>query len=405
MASLRSIAALSVSAARRPAPAPAPAPALFDMAEALSSMEAVRVASPLRLADRPADAAPSPRIVDCAQLPTDWTLKLSARFSSQHPFDWSRVTDAQSECDGLRKYTACEEWSPHDAEGRGEPSRAHGGALQQAVQSWVHPQAPLPAALLAAAPGSGSKSPLADYLQSRHRDWEEAFRSLYYMLRNEACAAFYVHMQHTAVMFQASHTAGQWPSECRAIVTASTRGLRSMLDDQEVRFSMPLCNGSTLAALDDLRELKELEAANPGQTRTVDTVAAQDNSPRSLLLIEGRNNVHGFFDFLLNYRHLGGPTAGRDVPMLLSPVPFCGACLQSPELALQQFQRADGGEGGMRYCLDVRGMLLPPWVLARLCTIFQSSQSGSFDASYIRSGSLVVVPESSKGRPLLKQQG
>eukprot|EP00850_Spirogloea_muscicola_P020375 SM000214S06769 [mRNA] locus=s214:52871:55776:+ [translate_table: standard] len=386
MASLRSIADLS--AARRP---PAPAPALFDMAEALSSMEAVRVASPLRLADRPADAVPSPddhrrpaagqspRIVDCAQLPTDWTLKLSARFSSPHPFDWSRVTDAQSECDGLRKYTACEEWSPRDAEGRGEPSRAYGGALQQAVQSWVHPQAPLPAALLAAAPGSGSKSPLADYLQLRHRDWEEAFRSLYYMLRNEACAAFYVHMQHTAVMFQASRTAGQWPSECRAIVTASTRGLRSMLDDQEVRFSMPLCNGSTLAALDDLRELKELEAANPGQTRTVDTVAAQDNSPRSLLLIEGRNNVHGLFDFLLNYRHLGGPSAGRDVPMLLSPVPFCGACLRSPELALRQFQRADGGEGGMRYCLDLRGM--------------------------VRFGSLVVVPEPSKGRPVLKQQG
>ena len=51
-----------------------------------------------------------------------------------------------------------------------------------------------------------------------------------------------------------------------------------------------------------------------------------DNTSRSLALFQGAAAVQGLFDYLFS-EALGSKGAGTDVPLLMAPVPFSGACL------------------------------------------------------------------------------
>ncbi|KAM7272166.1 hypothetical protein ACFE04_026829 [Oxalis oulophora] len=68
--------------------------------------------------------------------------------------------------------------------------------------------------------------------------------------------------------------------------------------------------------------------------------SCEDNTPQSLLAINRSRNVHGLYDFLLNYRSLLTFLIAVDVPVLYSHVPFQNAALSTPEKAGQHSGRA-----------------------------------------------------------------
>ena len=111
------------------------------------------------------------------------------------------------------------------------------------------------------------------------------------------------------------------------------------------------------------------------------------SGPRSLLLCRGVLAVHGLFTWLLNTnrsfdRAVKAAATGRDVPTLLSPVPFEHAQMSAPRVefngpikAAEYTRGPRGAHSGLRsarteqYCLELSGWLMPTAVrgLCRLC--------------------------------------
>lgn len=265
------------------------------------------------------------------------------------------------------------------------------------MQSWVYPQSTLPTSLISVLTSSAAEGVEMDFLRKRQFAWEDSFRNLYYMLRNNACNLFYVCTSHFVVMFNGGDGLGRTKRLCNAYISRSTRGLRSLLRENDVCFSMPLCHTKVeQVSTEDLVELSEIENQNLGQTRRLSSSSDIDNSPQSLLVFCGNKNVHGLYDFLLNYRSFLSFLTGIDVPFLCSPVPFQNAAISAPEVRCMELKRADhiaapskgsstdveGVSAGLCYCIEIKDSYLPPWILCRLCDVL-SSEGRSFEASFI----------------------
>ena len=61
------------------------------------------------------------------------------------------------------------------------------------------------------------------------------------------------------------------------------------------------------------------------QPRAPSTAGRMDDRAASLLYFDGRPQAHGLFEYLLHESM--SPSETVDVPMLLAPEPFIGACL------------------------------------------------------------------------------
>ncbi|CAH2062644.1 unnamed protein product [Thlaspi arvense] len=64
-------------------------------------------------------------------------------------------------------------------------------AKPRALHSWVYPQSSLPPSVISALTLSGAEGVQMDFLSKRQLAWEDAFRCLYFMLRNRVCDIFY----------------------------------------------------------------------------------------------------------------------------------------------------------------------------------------------------------------------
>lgn len=134
------------------------------------------------------------------------------------------------------------------------------------MHSWVYPQSTLPSSLISVLISSAAEGVEMDFLRKRQLAWEDSFRSLYYMLRNNVCNLFYVCTSHFVVMFNGGDSLGRNKRSCNAYISRSTRGLRSMLREHDVCFSMPLCHSKVeQVTTEDLVELSEIEKHNLGQ--------------------------------------------------------------------------------------------------------------------------------------------
>ncbi|KAL3532202.1 hypothetical protein ACH5RR_005723 [Cinchona calisaya] len=102
--------------------------------------------------------------------------------------------------------------------------------------SWVFPQSPLPPSVISALTSAAAGGQV-DFFSNRQQAWEDSFRSLYYMLRKNMCHIFYVCTVHFVVMFTACD--GSKKRTCNAYISQSTRGLKSLLKEHDVSFSMP----------------------------------------------------------------------------------------------------------------------------------------------------------------------
>ncbi|CAI8614973.1 unnamed protein product [Vicia faba] len=298
--------------------------------------------------------------------PLDLTLKTSMRIVSSASVDWNE--------------------------------NIRGGGFK-VLHSWMYPQSTLPPSIISVLSSSTAEGEL-EFLRKRQVAWEESFRDLYYMLRKNVCGLFYVCTSQFVVMFTGGDGSGKSKCSCNAYISQSTRGLRSLLREHDLCFSMPLCRSKVeQVTTEDLVELSEIEKHNLGQTRRSRSFSDVDNSPESLLVFNGNDNVHGLYDLLFSYRTLLTSLSGVDVPVLCSPVPFQSSALTSPDIKCMKMRRAEdiaanngsiwkdnefaqGSSDGLFCSIEIKDTFIPPWIICSICALM-GSEGKSFEASFV----------------------
>ncbi|XP_078447768.1 downstream neighbor of Son isoform X2 [Wolffia australiana] len=296
--------------------------------------------------------------------PFDFTLKTALRLVSSASVKW---------CHNLTSSWAC-----NDAL---QPLRVSNASFSKVLSTWTFPQSSLPSSVISALSLSSSQAE-SNFLSKRQLDWDDSFRSLYYLLRRNQCSIFYVHTMQFVTMFVGGQFSGK-KSKVNAYISQSTTGLRSLLREHDVAFTMPLCQSETVqAAEDDLVEFSEIENRRLGQALHLDAMSEVDGTPQSLLAFIGNRCSHALYDFLLNHRHLSATPTGVDVPVLYSPVPFQNASVSIPEVRYREMRRVDEDDAGpMCYSVELKDTILPPWVVSGLCAAMQA-HGDSFHLSF-----------------------
>ncbi|KAK4380679.1 hypothetical protein RND71_002541 [Anisodus tanguticus] len=338
--------------------------------------------------------------VPCKMTPLDLTMKTNIRVVSSSSINWFHRLINCGTSNVVARFTSSVKCFTSQKKACLSEVTSDSQAINlMSLHSWMYPQSPLPPSVISALTLSASAGGQLDFLSERQLAWQDSFRSLYYMLRKNVCSIFYVCTAQFVIMFTSSYSEENG-CVCNAYISQSTRGLRSLLKEHDVSYSMPLCH-SNLEELstEELVELSEIEKQNLGQTRRRSAMSDVDNRPDSLLAFTGNMNVHSLYDFLLNYRYLLTSLTGVDVPVLYSPIPFENAALTAPEVRCKEVRRIDqvalhGMESnvacepnqqpssGMCYSVEIKGRYLTPWVTSAICDAF-SSNSTSFEASFI----------------------
>ncbi|XP_022946937.1 protein downstream neighbor of Son-like isoform X2 [Cucurbita moschata] len=331
--------------------------------------------------------------------PLDLTLKTSMRVVSSSPLNWIHKKIVSASLPQFSIQIGSQEQIRNTSAGLPPASKAADSVV---LHSWIYPQSTLPSSLVSALNSSAAE---AEFLSRRQLAWEDSFQSLYYMFRNNVCRVFYVCTSQFVVMFTSGDASRGNKNSCNAYLSQSTRGLRSILSEHDVSFSMPLCRSKVEQVnSDDLVELSEIEKFNLGQiyvfqTRRVRSFSDVDRSSQSLLFFSENKDVHGLYDILLNYRSFLTTLAGMDVPVLLSPVPFQNAALSSPQVKFKELRSAnhiaaiskgnsskDGdfiqtSSVGVSYSFEISDAYIPPWVISSVCAVM-GSEGTSFEASF-----------------------
>ncbi|MCL7039476.1 hypothetical protein MKW94_013217 [Papaver nudicaule] len=329
--------------------------------------------------------------------PIDLTLKSSMRLVSSSSVKWCHRIITNSTFYGITQFM------PQIGSG----SQSHCNTLEstttaevlfsKALHSWVFPQSSLPPSVISAMNLTSSRGEL-DFLSKRQMAWQDSFRSLYYMLRKSMCNIFYVCTSQFVVMFTAGYIQGKTERSCNAFMSRSTTGLRSLLREHDISFSMPLCLSDVeQATMEDLVELSEIGKHNVGQTRHLNFMSDVDNNSQSLLAFSEKD-VHGLYEFLLNYRSFLISLNGVDVPVLYSPVSFQSSSLFAPEVKCRELKTVDavvsclsgssledvtaeGSPSGVCYSIEVKDTIIPPWTISGLCAAM-GVDGRSFGASF-----------------------
>ncbi|KAL2953863.1 hypothetical protein AAZX31_19G189600 [Glycine max] len=285
------------------------------------------------------------------KVPLDLSLKTSMRIVSSSSVNWSLMRGTMPQLTFQHSYFTNQ--------------NMRGSEGFKVLQSWMYPQSILPPSLISVLSSSTSDGEL-EFLRKRQVAWEESFRDLYYMLRKNICGLFYVSTAQFVVMFTGGDISGKSKCSCNAYISQSTQGLRSLLREHTRR----------------LRSLSDV-----------------DNSPESLLVFSGNNNVHALYDFLLNYRFLLTSLSSVDVPVLCSPVPFQNSALSSPDIKCVETRRAEDiaassngsiwkdvesaqGSSDSLCTIEIKDALLPPWIICGICALM-ASEGRSFVASFV----------------------
>ncbi|OIW11398.1 hypothetical protein TanjilG_10716 [Lupinus angustifolius] len=227
------------------------------------------------------------------------------------------------------------------------------------LHSWIYPQSVLPPSLVSILSSSTADGEL-EFLRKRHVDWEESFQNLYYMLRKNICGLFYVCTSQFVVMFTGSDTSRRSKCSCNAYISKSTRGLRSLLREQDVCFSMPLCHSKVeQVTTEDLAELSEIEKQNLGQTRRLRSFSDVDNSPESLLVFSGNDNIKCME--MRRAEHIAASSNGS---------------------IGKDSEPAQGSPDGLCCSIEIKDAFLPPWIISGICALM-GSEGRSFEASFV----------------------
>ncbi|MBA0596666.1 hypothetical protein Gorai_013476, partial [Gossypium raimondii] len=200
------------------------------------------------------------------KVPLDFTLKTYMRLVSSSSVNWLNRLITCGTYNGVPQFASHSGSSEDQNISSASQTRLTSQVLNsKALHSWIYPQSTLPPSLVAILVSSAADGVEMDFLRKRIGAWEESFRSLYYMFRENACSVFYVCTSHFVVMFTSVDGSGRSRSY-QAYISQSTRGLRSSLKEHDVSFSMPLCRSQVeQVTTEDLVELSEIEKRNLGQ--------------------------------------------------------------------------------------------------------------------------------------------
>ncbi|KAK7396798.1 hypothetical protein VNO78_17957 [Psophocarpus tetragonolobus] len=317
------------------------------------------------------------------KVPLDLTLKTSMRIVSSSSQNWSVMRGTVPHLTFQHSYL--------------NSQNMRGSEGFKVLHSWMYPQSILPPSVVSSLSSSTSDGEL-EFLRKRQVAWQESFRDLYYMLRKNICGLFYVCTAQFVVMFTGGDCSGKSKCSSNAYISQSTQGLRSLLSEHDLCFSMPLCHSKVeQVATEDLVELSEIEKQNLGQTRRLRSFSDIDNTPESLLVFSGNYNVHALYDLLLNHRFLLNSLSSMDVPVLCSPMPFQNSALSSPDIKCMETRRAEdiasynrswndvecgrGSSDGL-CTVEIKDTLLPPWIICSICALM-ASEGTDFEASFV----------------------
>nr|XP_014092463.1 protein downstream neighbor of son homolog [Bactrocera oleae] len=341
-------------------------------------------------------------------LPMDWSIKTRVRIFCRSELPTTTLKTSQL-ASGLTSFVRCID--SQNAQCGLDISPAT--RFNQASYYWQHPYLPWMTLFPRNAKtnngivlGERERKSLAD-------DWDYSFRGLFQLLRARQCPYFYLCANTFTVLFRAAGTGGC--VETHALMSPSTRGVRSALRQEGIEYSMPLKKDSSLNKSDDGNFTEESNSADaaiegnigrPADTsnellaeedeedtdnflenlevndkdlRRIQTEHARklnvqemsdDFSENSLLLIEGVE-CQGFFSFLLNAKSTisnVGKLAGIP-PTLLAPVAFPKATMQ--QLATRSSKvRMDGVDYNS---IEVKGVVLPSF-LPYACSLLGESK-------------------------------
>ncbi|XP_039022698.1 protein downstream neighbor of son homolog isoform X2 [Hibiscus syriacus] len=335
------------------------------------------------------------------KIPLDFTLKTYVRLVSSSSVNWLHRSMMSGTYNGMPQFTPRSgSFEDQNISSASQTRLASQVLNSNTLHSWIYPQSTLPPSLISVLISAAADGAEMDFLRKRVGVWEESFRSLYYMFRENVCSIFYVCTSHFVVMFTATDDSGRSRRSYHAYISQSTRGLRSLLKEQDVSFSMPLCHSQVEHVTTEvLLELSEIEKHKLGQTRRTNSFSDIDNTPQSLLVFVGNQNVHGLYEILLNYRSFLTFLNAVDVPVLYSPIPFQHATLSAPEVKCMEIKMADHGasvpqgsilkdghsipisSSGLCYSIEIKDSYIPPWIISNICAQM-SSKGQRFEASF-----------------------
>ena len=205
----------------------------------------------------------------------------------------------------------------------------------------------------------------------RWSDWEQSLRSVYYQLRNGSVHHFYALTQHSTLLFLASPSVtAASPSSPAVVFSRSTASIRASLTTLGVRYNAPYAKADKGSGDVDEAAADDGGVRLPKGVRIVKEASRRedDGLVSSLLVVTGRDDVHGVFDWLLN-----ADRRVDDVPQLLCGQPFLHAMLDQCEVErvdTAAMEDDDARHDSSRHAstdqqasVSVSGVLLPCTVL------------------------------------------
>lgn len=375
-------------------------------------------------------------------LPIDWSLKIRARFFCETDLPATKLKTSQ-EASGLTGFVRCID--TRNSSGGLDISPA--ARLNQATYYWQHPHLPW----LTLFPRN-SKDNNGILIGERERkalavDWSDSFRGLFQLLRARQCPYFYLCANSFTILFRAAGIGGR--VETHALMSPTSKGMRTALRQEGIEFTMPLKKDSGLnksadgsfnegnadtsgdgttkptddenAAEDEdeqwLESLgmdeKELQKLNNDHARQLQyKEMADDFSDISLALIEGVE-CQAFFNFLLNAKSTitsVGRLAGVP-PTLLAPVAFPKATVQNL-ITRSNKVRMDGVD---YFSIELKGIILPtvlPYACSMLCetkdtfsvTLASNASTLAFSKASIKLTELVKQEEDASGEQVFGKE-
>eukprot|EP00798_Chlamydomonas_sp_ICE-L_P014468 gene14468-20487_t len=353
-----------------------------------------------------AAASKAPVEVSCHELPYDWSLKKMLRFTSSHAFKSADSAIRPSVGSVARAQTACLEGHTN---GLSDEDKLHASLLSWSFHeklhagllSWSFPCDHWPSSTISSLLTLPSKastsasatnpSSLPTIMSARLSAWRFALRNLYHSMRQGHCHSFYyITPEGTrypyVILFCAKGTRGGGNSP-HAVVSQTTKLFRGKLS----------AAGGTMLGDDDSNSEEMMQAA-PSTNPIQGPPPVRDNTPQSVLLLQGGRAVHTLFDMILNDTNFEQTTnEPTDLPTLLAPVPFEGASQYKPLLRVRGqvkaastgLRRQSSGGGilsmplvdaasnasgsGSAHGVEVSGHV-PCWSVYRLCHAFRDGQ-------------------------------
>lgn len=360
-------------------------------------------------------------------LPIDWSLKSRMRILCETALPGTNLKTNQ-EASGITGFVRCVDRT----NSTNNLDISLGARFHQCAHYWQHPHLPW----LTLFPRN-SKTNIGFQIGDREReslakDWSDSFRGLFQLLRARHCPYFYFCANTFTVLFRAAGIGGR--VEPHALMSPSSRGMRSALKREEIEFSMPLKKESNLNRSkeenvsncfedknnpkehfgisdenngddddDDEEEEKWLESlgVDEKEIKKISTSRirenmhnemAEDFSDNSILLIEGIE-CQAFFNFLLNAKSTitsVGRLAGIP-PTLLAPVAFPKATMQSL-MTRSSKVRNDGAE---YFSIEMKGIILPN-ILPNVNTLMRESKDAFSITIAAHSNTLAFTKASQK---------